>query len=398
MQRPPKNPFALPAPALTPPGHRSRPALGLAAAAARGRFALQVCTACATVQYPPREACHTCLGTDLPWRDIPPGGRLTAHTTIRVSADPYFRAHLPWRAGLVAMDAGPQVVAHLHANLAPGDRVRLALRLDKAGAGVMLALPEEGPVMPDDPILRETGSDPHNRRVLISDARHPAAPALVRAFRDAGALEVFAGLPEAWRPHAEIPGATLLPLDATDQHSTAEAAAAIAGRIEIMVDTSWRLRPGGPLDQGALTEARAEMESAYFARLRLAQAFGPAMQARAGDGPHAPCAWISLVSIAGLLPTAGHLRAGPAQSAALALARSLRPTLRPLRVLTALIGPLDDAWHAALPPPKLNGAQIATALIRALRDGREEIAIGDIAADALARYLDHPGIALREFT
>eukprot|EP01035_Chromulina_nebulosa_P059965 gene59965-82037_t len=204
------------------------------------------------------------------------------------------------------MDAGPNVVAHLHAGLVAGDRVRLALHLDKAGAGVMLALPERGDPMPDDPILRETGCDPHNRRVLISDARHPAAAALARAFREAGALEVFVGLPEAWRPHADIPGATLVPLDATDQQSLAHAAAAIAGRVEIMVDTSWRVRPGGLFDSGALLEARAEMEAGYFARLRLAQAFGPAMQARAGDGTHAPCAWVSLVSVAGLLPMAGH--------------------------------------------------------------------------------------------
>ncbi len=398
MERAAKNPFALPPPALMPPGHRSRPALGLAAAAARGRFALQVCAACAAVQYPPREACHACLGTDLPWREVPAGGSVTALTTIRVSADPYFRAHLPWRAGLIAMDAGPNVIAHLHAGLAAGDRVRLALRLDKAGAGVMLALPEQGPAMPDDPILRETGCDPDRRRVLISDARHPAAPALVRAFREAGALEIFAGVPESWRPFADLPGATLVPLDATDQRSLADAAAAIAGRVEILVDTSWRVRPGGLLDAGALVEARAEMEAGYFARLRLAQVFGPAMQARAGDGAHAPCAWVSLVSIAGLLPMAGLHLAGGAQAAALALARSLRPALRPLRVLTALVGPPDDAWHAALPPPKLAGPAIASAILRALCDGREEIAVGDIAADALARFLDSPDIALREFT
>ncbi|HLB16524.1 MAG TPA: zinc ribbon domain-containing protein, partial [Burkholderiales bacterium] len=41
-----------------PPGTRSRVALGLTAAAAEGRFALQVCRDCGAVQYPPREACQ----------------------------------------------------------------------------------------------------------------------------------------------------------------------------------------------------------------------------------------------------------------------------------------------------------------------------------------------------
>ena len=52
-----------------PPWARSRVALGLTAAAAEGRFELQVCTRCGRTQYPPREACHACLADDLDWRE-----------------------------------------------------------------------------------------------------------------------------------------------------------------------------------------------------------------------------------------------------------------------------------------------------------------------------------------
>lgn len=48
-----------------PPYARSRVALGLTAAAAEGRFELQVCDDCGTTQYPPREACRKCLSTQL---------------------------------------------------------------------------------------------------------------------------------------------------------------------------------------------------------------------------------------------------------------------------------------------------------------------------------------------
>ena len=51
-----------------PPWARSRIALGLTAAAALGRFELQQCADCGTVQYPPREACHVCLSARLPWK------------------------------------------------------------------------------------------------------------------------------------------------------------------------------------------------------------------------------------------------------------------------------------------------------------------------------------------
>ena len=51
-----------------PPWARGRVALGMTAAAAEGRFELQVCKECSTVQYPPREACHKCLSPKLQWK------------------------------------------------------------------------------------------------------------------------------------------------------------------------------------------------------------------------------------------------------------------------------------------------------------------------------------------
>ena len=57
VQRPQrKNPILRTRLPTLPPGTRSRVALGLTAAAALGRFELQVCEQCGAVQYPPREA------------------------------------------------------------------------------------------------------------------------------------------------------------------------------------------------------------------------------------------------------------------------------------------------------------------------------------------------------
>ena len=50
-----------------PPWARGRTALGMTAAAAEGRFELQVCQRCRAVQYPPRDACHRCLSPQLKW-------------------------------------------------------------------------------------------------------------------------------------------------------------------------------------------------------------------------------------------------------------------------------------------------------------------------------------------
>ena len=119
--RKPSDPLAVAAAPLAPPGGRSRAALGLAAAAARGRFALQVCAECGAAQYPPRDVCHVCLGPGLTWRDVADGGTVLAATTTRISADPYFRQHMPWRSGTVQLDCGPSAVVHLHRDVVAGD-------------------------------------------------------------------------------------------------------------------------------------------------------------------------------------------------------------------------------------------------------------------------------------
>jgi uncharacterized OB-fold protein len=83
-----KNPLKRTRLPLSPQGVRSRTAHGLTAAAAEGRFALQVCDDCKAVIYPPRDCCPNCLSARLPFRDVPRGGVLVAETTVRTSTDP----------------------------------------------------------------------------------------------------------------------------------------------------------------------------------------------------------------------------------------------------------------------------------------------------------------------
>src|SRR5262249_58403675 len=115
-------------------------------------FELQVCGECGPVVYPPRDACPGCLSARLPFKDVANLGTLLAETTIRTSTDVYFRERMPWRIGTVQLDAGPSVVAHLHGDLKEGERTRLALKLDKSGQAIAMALPlEDTPNMRDAP-------------------------------------------------------------------------------------------------------------------------------------------------------------------------------------------------------------------------------------------------------
>src|SRR5262249_5690636 len=127
-----KNPLLrTPQPTL-PPMARSRAALGLTAAAALGRFELQVCGEGGTAQYPPREACRACLSVALAWRAQDGAGELIAETTLCHSNELYFRERVPWGLGMVRLDCGPTIIAHVHAGCASApSRVRVKACLDK---------------------------------------------------------------------------------------------------------------------------------------------------------------------------------------------------------------------------------------------------------------------------
>jgi len=140
-----------------PPFARGRTALGLTSAAAEGRFELQVCQRCAAVQYPPRDACYRCLSAQLEWTPQGGAGELISETVLHHSNDPFYRERLPWRLGLVRLDAGPTVIVHLHGDVAapppcrggeppPSSRevrVHVGARLDRAGAAVLIGFPPE---------------------------------------------------------------------------------------------------------------------------------------------------------------------------------------------------------------------------------------------------------------
>ena len=391
---------------MRPPEMRSRAALGLAAAAAEGRFALQCCADCGTVQYPPRDACVACLGADLPWRDVAPTGTLLAETTIRTSTKLYFRERMPWRTGSVQLDAGPVIMVHVHGDVQRGGTVRIWNLLDRAGQAVLLALPpDRTPDMEDDPVLRQMTSDPKHRRVLITDARHPATPALVRALQQAGAALIHVGEPETWRPYparAELEelGVDLQPLDVTDTASVRKLAGEYGGKTDILINTARFMRPGGVLSRGDTAFAREEMEVNYLGLMRLAQAFGPAMCGRAADGVNSAVAWVNILPAEALsnAPDYGCFNASGA--AALALSQSLRAEFRAsgLRVMNVFAGPTEDPWYQPVPPPKVTPQALAQSVIGGLQRGLEDVWCGDVAKDLRERYLRDPKVLERERT
>jgi NAD(P)-dependent dehydrogenase (short-subunit alcohol dehydrogenase family) len=248
--------------------------------------------------------------------------------------------------------------------------------------------------------------DPKHRKVLVTDGKTPTGQAVVRALVDAGADLVWVGHAEPWKQYAGfdaiagLRAVTPVPLDLTDSRAVSTLAAQIGGKVDIVVNTAEHHRTFGIGDRRGLDAARAEMDINYFGLLRLAQDFGPALKGRAADGDTGACAWVNVLSVYALANFPAHGTFSASKAAAYSLAQCLRAEMRPagVRVVNVFPGPVDDEWNQLVPPPKLAPAALAAAIVKALRDGVEDVFPGEVAQDWLARWRDDPKALERELS
>jgi len=374
--------LSLTQPAL-PPFRRSRVALRLTAAAALGRFELQRCTRCSTVQYPPRESCSRCLSVELVWGVQSGRGELIAETRLHHSHEPYFRQHLPWRVGLVRLEAGPTIVAHVHRSVpAPPAAVQIIARLDRAGHAALVARsPGDEQTMNDDPNIREMSCDPRGLNVLITDATTAVGETLVSECIAAGAQRVWAGEPPGRSlTMARSPSILVAQLDVTDNDSVRRAAATLGATIDILINSA---RPAAePVADRVCQAARAQMEVNYFGLLNLSEHFEPLMLARAATGR---AAWVNLLSVYAICSLPSQPAASASMAAAMSFSQAQRARVRAagLRVVNVFAGPIA--------PGALAGSVIA-----ALREGVEDAYPGELAQDLLTRWLHSSKVLERQ--
>jgi NAD(P)-dependent dehydrogenase (short-subunit alcohol dehydrogenase family)/uncharacterized OB-fold protein len=396
-----------------PPLERSRVALALTAAAALGRFELQVCRDCGTVQYPPREVCHRCLSAKVDWKLQSGSGELISATTLYHSHNEFFRERLPLRLGMIRLDSGPVVITHLHGDVpSVPTRVRVGVRLDRAGHAALIAFPPEStpatpsmtmPLTADDKLLREMTSDPKLRKVLITDGKTTVGVALARACIAAGADVVWVGYAESWKTPvleelASLGRVTLLPLDVTSSDSVKQTAAEIGAQVDILINNAERPGTCGVAGRHGVRTARAEMDVNYFGLLRLAQEFGPVMRSRAAQGRPSTSAWVNLLSVYALASLPRHGTFCASKAAAYSLSQCLRAEMQPagIRVVNVFPGPIDVEWNQELPLPKIGPDALARAIVQALQNGVEDVYPGDVAAEWLARWRENPKVLERE--
>ena len=400
-----KNPLKRTRLPVAPPALRSRQWHMLTKAAAEGQFGLPTCQDCDHPHYPPRDICPQCLSHRIKFKSCSDQGTVAEITSIHISNSVYFRERQPWHVGLVTLDAGPGIIAHLHTDCQAGTRVSLQWRLDKSGNATAFAHPlKPDEHMMDDVQMREMTLDPKHRRVLVTDGRTPLGQAVAKAMSDAGAAIVFVGLCEAWKPFAgqealkKIPRVEIMPLDISDHDSVFDLANEIGARVDIVVNTNQHIRPGGLLERRGVAVAREEMDAGYMGFLRLVQAFAPVMKFRGADGVNSACAWVNVLSVYAQMPWPAYAAYSAAQAALYNASLSLRAELREggIRVLHVFAGPTEDEWFQPLPPPKVAYSQIAKSVVESLKAGLEDVYVGDIAQDFKARLDANPKALERE--
>ncbi len=358
-----------------PSGRRSRVALPMTTAAASGRFELQVCAACGWVQYPPRESCCRCLSDELLWRAQDGSGELLSRTVLHHSHDPYFRSRTPLHVGLVRLDCGVSVVAHLSLDVPkPPARVLVRAHLDRGGAGVLVAYSKSGTAR-----LGEMCSDPRDANVLVTNGRAPHSQALVRALADAGSARIWVGFDSGAEPPAlrDLPQVTWLRLDVADAVSVKTAAAAIGCSLDILINTA------DAQVTGAADTARAEMEAHYFGLLNLVQHFASPLSERAARSTRLCPAWVNVLSVSGLPGHDSWGTYGASMAAARSVSQCLRVQLRPagVRLVTVYTAPLDDDRSERYQVAKLGASAFAKSIVEALRTGVEDVTPGEAAPE-----------------
>jgi len=278
----------------------------------------------------------------------------------------------------------------------------MSLQLDKAGQAAAFAHPATPTAnAADDRQWRELTSAPKFRRVLVTNGRSALGQASAATLAATGAT-VYVGIADPWKPfdgEEEIRRThQVVPLDVADERSVHDLAADIGGKIDILINTSEHIRPGGLVGRRGVGTIKDELEQNYLGFVHLAQAFGPAMRSRGADGVNSATAWVNIFSVYALANWLPFGTYSAVEAACLSLSHCLRGELRAggVRVVNVFSGPLDTEWFQMVPPPKVRPNVVASAIVSALNSGTEDVFVGDVAEDIRRRLEANPKAVERD--
>lgn len=82
-------------------------------AAAKGSLCVPSCSDCDRCFWHPRPRCPYCGSDNVRWKASAGKGTIYTYTVVRQSADPYFKARLPYVVAMVELDEGPRIMTNI---------------------------------------------------------------------------------------------------------------------------------------------------------------------------------------------------------------------------------------------------------------------------------------------
>jgi uncharacterized OB-fold protein len=117
-------------------------------AAARGELRLPRCRDCASFSWPPRSHCPRCGSSAIDWVAASGRGVVHTYTVVRQTAEPYFRARLPYAVAMIELDEGPRMMSNVTNCDVDAIRIGMRVAVRFADLGDGLAVPVFFPAGP----------------------------------------------------------------------------------------------------------------------------------------------------------------------------------------------------------------------------------------------------------
>jgi NAD(P)-dependent dehydrogenase (short-subunit alcohol dehydrogenase family) len=230
---------------------------------------------------------------------------------------------------------------------------------------------------------------------FVTGANRGLGLAFVRALRDRGAKQVYAGVRSVDSVHEG--GVTPVKIDVTNLNSV-RAAANRCGDVTLLINNAGiGVVSAGALDPDYIDLAQQMTETNFYGLVRASQAFAPGI-IRNGGG-----AITNILSDVTWYNRDWNAAYAATKSAAWSYTNTLRMSLRDraVHVLSVHVGFMDTDMTRGFDIPKSDPLVIATAALDALESGHEEVMADDqarVAQRGLSTvppyYLDPPPLVL----
>jgi NAD(P)-dependent dehydrogenase (short-subunit alcohol dehydrogenase family) len=226
---------------------------------------------------------------------------------------------------------------------------------------------------------------------FVTGANRGIGKVVVDALLSAGVGRVYAGARSPGDVGRGNPAVVPIALDITNPAQVA-AAAKECGDVSILVNNAGIAIFQPLLGTSNLGAARQEMDVNYFGTLEMCRAFVPVLEKNGGG------AIVNVLSILSLVAAPGSGSYCASKAAGYSLTQAIRGELQKRNILVVGVMPgfVDTDMIKNVAAPKLAPAEVASAIVDAIKNGTEDVFPG-VAAQIAAGLRHDPKAVEREF-